>query len=472
MVNYTNYVGKMCMFALNIPIKCDKWGKNYMNMEIQRDIIQSLIGWKSNEGRKPLIIRGARQIGKTFAMKMFGERYYDHVAYFNFDSSEELCREFEQTKDPKRLLGILKLYTDVPIVPHKTLLVFDEIQQCNKALNSLKYFCEEAPEYHIIAAGSLLGVSLSKGDSFPVGKVEFLQMYPVSFREFLACDSPKVFNFFQDLSSLEPLPEIIMGHAIESYRRYLVCGGMPAAAVAMLDSLGSGEIENRQNQVLIAYSLDFAKHAPSGDIPRIAAIWNSIPSQLAKENRKFLYKVVKSGARAREYEDALLWLQHTGLVNRVFCSNKPGLPLSAYDDLSAFKLYLCDVGLLRVLANLPPEVFWSQSSMFTEFKGAMAENAVLQSLMTQFDTMPRYWVSNGTAEVDFLIQEGLNVIPVEVKSGNSLTGKSLSVFRKEFKPEVSIRYSLNNLNRENNLLNIPLFMADWTKKLLNNYFNH
>lgn len=443
-----------------------------MNMEIQRDIIQSLIGWKSNEGRKPLIIRGARQIGKTFAMKMFGERYYDHVAYFNFDSSEELCREFEQTKDPKRLLGILKLYTDVPIVPHKTLLIFDEIQQCNKALNSLKYFCEEAPEYHIIAAGSLLGVSLSKGDSFPVGKVEFLQMYPVSFREFLACDSPKVFNFFQDLSSLEPLPEIIMGHAIESYRRYLVCGGMPAAAVAMLDSLGSGEIENRQNQVLIAYSLDFAKHAPSGNIPRIAAIWNSIPSQLAKENRKFLYKVVKSGARAREYEDALLWLQHAGLVNRVFCSNKPGLPLSAYDDLSAFKLYLCDVGLLRVLANLPPEVFWSQSSMFTEFKGAMAENAVLQSLMTQFDTMPRYWVSNGTAEVDFLIQEGLNVIPVEVKSGNSLTGKSLSVFRKEFKPEVSIRYSLNNLNRENNLLNIPLFMADWTKKLLNNYFNH
>lgn len=435
-------------------------------MEIKRDMMEALLQWKEKEHRKPLIIQGARQIGKTWLMKRFGEVHYDYVAYFNFDASEELCREFENTKDPHRLIGILRLYTEQPIEPGRTLIIFDEIQQSNKALNSLKYFCEDAPQYHIMAAGSLLGVSLSQGDSFPVGKVEFLHMYPVTFREYLSSDNPRMYEHLESLSEIAPLAEIVMGKVTESWRRYQVCGGMPAAATAMLGNQGVQDVENRQREILIAYSLDFAKHAPGKDIPRITAIWNSIPSQLAKENRKFLYKLVKPGARAREYEDGLLWLQHAGLIYRVFCSSKPGLPLSAYDDVSAFKIYLCDGGLLRAMSRLPAEVLWTDSPLYTEFKGAMTENMILQSLVSQFDVMPRYWTSNGTAEVDFMLQYDTTLFPVEVKSGISLQGKSLSVYMRQFSPSVALRYSMSNLKKDGNILNIPLFLADWTAKLL------
>lgn len=437
-------------------------------MEIKRDIMEALLQWKNRQQRKPLIIQGARQIGKTWIMKKFGETHYEHIAYFNFDASEELCREFENTKDPQRLIGILRLYTDQPIEPEKTLIIFDEIQQSNKALNSLKYFCEDAPRYHIMAAGSLLGVSLSRGDSFPVGKVEFLNMYPVTFREFLCSDNPRMYEYLETLTAINPLPEIVMGKVSESWRRYQVCGGMPAAVTALLANQGTEEVENKLRDILTAYSLDFAKHAPAKDIPRIAAIWNSIPSQLAKENRKFLYKLVKNGARAREYEDGLLWLQHAGLIYRVFCSSKPGLPLSAYDDISAFKIYLCDTGLLRAMAKLPAEVFWSDNPLYTEFKGAMAENMVLQSLVPQFEVLPRYWASGGTAEVDFLLQHATSLSPVEVKAGTNLNGKSLGVYIKQYNPETALRYSMNNLRQDGMILNIPLFLADWTKKIIRN----
>lgn len=435
-------------------------------MELRREIMDALVRWKEDGHRKPLIIQGARQIGKTWLMRKFGELHYEHVAYFNFDASEELCREFENTKDPARLLGVLRLYADRPIEAGKTLLIFDEIQQSNKALNSLKYFCEECPEHHVMAAGSLLGVSLSRGDSFPVGKVDFLQMYPISFKEFLYADDRRMFDYLEGVDSLVPLPEIVMGKVAESYRRYLVCGGMPAAVTALLEERGTQAVETVQKAILAAYALDFAKHAPTKDIPRIAAVWDSIPSQLARENRKFLYKLVKNGARAREYEDALLWLQHAGLIYRVFCATKPGLPLSAYDDVSAFKIYLCDVGLLRVMARLPVEVLWTESPLYREFKGAMAENAVLQTLVSRFEVFPRYWTSEGTAEVDFLLQRGLSLIPVEVKAGNSVRGKSLGVYVDRFRPEVAVRYSMKNLRRDGGVLNIPLFMADWTEKLL------
>lgn len=435
-------------------------------MELRREIMDALVRWKEDGHRKPLIIQGARQIGKTWLMRKFGELHYEHVAYFNFDASEELCREFENTKDPARLLGVLRLYADRPIEAGKTLLIFDEIQQSNKALNSLKYFCEECPEHHVMAAGSLLGVSLSRGDSFPVGKVDFLRMYPISFKEFLYADDRRMFDYLEGVDSLAPLPEIVMGKVAESYRRYLVCGGMPAAVTALLEERGTQAVETVQKAILAAYALDFAKHAPTKDIPRIAAVWDSIPSQLARENRKFLYKLVKNGARAREYEDALLWLQHAGLIYRVFCATKPGLPLSAYDDVSAFKIYLCDVGLLRVMARLPVEVLWTESPLYREFKGAMAENAVLQTLVSRFEVFPRYWTSEGTAEVDFLLQRGLSLIPVEVKAGNSVRGKSLGVYVDRFRPEVAVRYSMKNLRRDGGVLNIPLFMADWTEKLL------
>lgn len=435
-------------------------------MEIKRDIMTALLKWKQRPERKPLIIQGARQIGKTWIMRKFGEEYFDYVAYFNFDASEELCREFENTKSPERLIDILRLYTEYPIEPERTLIIFDEIQQSNKALNSLKYFCEETPEYHILAAGSLLGVSLSQGDSFPVGKVEFLRMYPVTFREFLRADTPQMYEYLENLTEIAPLPEIVMGRAGEAYRRYQVCGGMPAAATAMLEKRGIQEIEDIQKSILTAYSLDFAKHAQGKDIPRIAAIWNSIPSQLAKENRKFVYKLVKTGARAREYEDGLLWLEHAGMIYRIFCSSKPGLPLSAYDDLSAFKIYLCDGGLLRVMAKLPADVLWTDNPLYTEFKGAMAENMVLQSLVAHFDVMPRYWTSEATAEVDFLLQDNTSLFPVEVKSGTRLSGRSLGIYIDRFAVKLALRYSMNNLKRDGAILNLPIFLADWTEKLL------
>lgn len=435
-------------------------------MELRRDIIESLVKWKESGQRKPLVIQGARQIGKTWVMQKFGELYYEHVAYFNFDSSEELCREFERTKDPARLLGILQLYAGVPIEPGKTLLIFDEVQESNKALNSLKYFCEDAPEHHIVAAGSLLGVSLSQGDSFPVGKVDFLRMHPVTFREFLYADDRRIYDYLESVTSVEePLPEIVMGKATESYRRYLVSGGMPAAAAAMLSGGGVAAVEAIQKNILTAYALDFAKHAPKADIPRLSAIWSSIPSQLSRENRKFLYKLVKPGTRAREYEDALLWLEHAGLVYRIFCVTKPGLPITAYDDVSAFKLYACDVGLLRAMSGLPAEVLWTSTPLYKEFKGALTENAVLQSLVTQFDPIPRYWASSGTAEVDFLLQHGLSLTPIEVKAGESLNGKSLRVYTNTYEPKLALRFSTRNLKRDGIVLNLPLFMADWTRSL-------
>lgn len=435
-------------------------------MEINREILLKLNEWKGSKTRKPLIIQGARQIGKTWAMLKFGEMQYENVAYFNFDSSEELCKEFEKTKDPKRLIGILGLYTDAPIKPHTTLIIFDEIQQSNKALNSLKYFCEDAPDYHVIAAGSLLGVSLSKGDSFPVGKVEFLNMYPISYKEFLRYDNPKIWNYLNSISSIENLPEIVFNGALEAFRRYEISGGMPAAMVAMLEGKGLEEVETILNGILISYSLDFSKHAPTHDIPRINAIWKSIPSQLARENRKFVYKLVKDGARAREYENGLLWLEQAGIIQKIYCMTKPGLPLSAYDDLAAFKIYLSDMGLLRKLASLPASVFYENNPLYVEFKGALAENAVLQSIVTNFDVKPRYWVSSGIAEIDFVLQYKDKIIPIEVKSGESLSGKSLSVYKQKYNPPIAIRYSRTNLSAKDGIINVPIFLADWTMNIL------
>ncbi len=291
-------------------------------------------------------------------------------------------------------------------------------------------------------------------------------MYPVTFREFLNADNSQMYEYVENLSELAALPEVVMNRLAESYRRYQTSGGMPAAAVAMLDRRSVKEIEDIQTSILTAYVLDFAKHAPGKDIPRISAIWSSIPSQLARENRKFVYKLVKAGARGREYEDALLWLEHAGMIYRVFCSSKPGLPLSAYDDLSAFKVYLCDCGLLRRMAQLPSEVLWTENPLYVEFKGAMAENMVLQSLVTQFEVMPRYWTSEATAEVDFLVQDEAAIIPVEVKSGTRLGGKSLALYINRFGVTTALRFSMNNLKRDGVVLNIPIPLVDWTAKLM------
>ena len=435
-------------------------------MKIERDIVQTLAAWKLRKNRKPLILQGARQIGKTWAMRTFGEQYFEHTAYFSFERNDELFRLFEQTKDPKRLLGQLATYTVAPIEPQKTLIIFDEIQECNKALNALKYFCEEMPEYAIVAAGSLLGVSMSKGDSFPVGKVDFLQMYPLTFKEFLAADVPELSPFAEKITAAEELPLLFFNQLAESFHRYQVTGGMPEAAAVFLDNKGMEQVEEVLQNILNAYALDFSKHAENKDIPKITEIWKSIPSQLSRENRKFLYKLVKPGARAREYEDALLWLQHAGLVHRIFANTKPALPISAYDDLTAFKIYLSDIGLLRKLAKLPSEIILNNSPLYSEFKGAMTENYVLQSLITQFEVMPRYWTSEGKAEVDFILQNGMEIIPIEVKSSNAISGKSLHVYNEKYSPKLRVRYSFNNLKKDGNLLNIPVFLADWTKRII------
>ncbi|MDE6007498.1 MAG: ATP-binding protein [Muribaculaceae bacterium] len=440
-------------------------------MEIEREIEKDLVRWKNSYSRRPLLIQGARQIGKTWVMKRFGEKYYENVAYFNFDSNNELSDEFRRTKQPGRILEILRLYTEATIQAGKTLIIFDEIQECPEALNSLKYFYEETPDYHIISAGSLLGVAIHHHKGFPVGKVDFIKMYPVSFREFLNALYPDVYAYIDKFEKIDVLPAIIEGKTWEAYRKYQICGGMPKAAVASLDNSGFETIRHEQREILTSCYLDFSKHAPTKDFPKIASVWRSLPSQLSKENRKFIYKVVKEGARAREYEDALSWLREAALIYQVFCVNKPGLPLSAYDDLGAFKIYLLDVGLLRELADLPPQIFNSENSNFIEFKGALAENTVLENLMPAIDNMPRYWVSSGTAEVDFILQDGLKIIPVEVKSAKNSASKSLAVYIGKYHPKIAVvlsgkQLSVKTYKDGTKILHLPLPLAGWLPRYL------
>lgn len=437
-------------------------------MKIQRDIIEQLKQWKEQEVRKPILLKGARQTGKSWVMEEFGQTCFDYVATFNFEKTEELAGIFEKTKETERILKELSLFTTVPIVAGKTLLIFDEIQACEGALNSLKYFCEEAPQYHVIAAGSLLGVAVRKKKmSVPVGKVQLFRMYPITFKEFLRASDPQTFNYVNSLKQIEPLPEIILHKLAIEYKRYLICGGMPEAVSALLGNEGMQTIENVLQNILDLYTLDFSKYAAPVDIARIQNLWNSLPTQLAKENRKFLYKVVKTGARAREYEDALLWLEEAGLIYRVFNVAKPGIPLSAYQNLSAFKVYAFDCGILRRLAKLSPEAILSGNAGYIEFKGALAENAILQALIPQSDGLPYYWSSENRAEVDFLLQQRTHIIPIEVKAENRISGKSLAVYTSKFEPTLSIRYSMNNLKQTNRLLSLPSSLADWTNKLIN-----
>jgi uncharacterized protein len=435
-------------------------------MGIKRSVLQQLIKWKENLNRKPLVLQGARQVGKTWLLKYFGQNHFENIAYFNFEKQTELKQFFETTKDPKRIIENLSLVHGKAILPQMTLIIFDEIQECNNALNSLKYFNEETPEYAIACAGSLLGVALSRGASFPVGKVEFIHVYPVSFNEFLAEADPGLHTYLESIDTVHPVPDIFFNPLKDKLKTYYISGGMPEAVVALLENRDVPLVQDVLQNILNAYTLDFSKHAENKDIPKINHVWTSLPSQLARENKKFLYQTIKQGARAREYEDALLWLVNAGLAYQIFSSVKPSLPLSAYDDLTAFKIYLPDAGLLRRLARLDPVAIIEGNRLFTEFKGALTENFVLASLVRQFEGLPRYWRSGNQAEVDFLIQYNNMIIPIEVKSEENVKSKSLSFYRKEFHPEISIRYSLRNLRRDGELINIPLFMADYTQKIL------
>ena len=356
------------------------------------------------------------------------------------------------------------------IVPEKTLIIFDEVQECPKVINSMKYFCENASQYHIACAGSLLGISLAKSSSFPVGKVDFIQINPMSFEEFLLANGDDNLQaFLNGWDTLEPVPDAFFNPLCEKLKMYFVTGGMPESVLMWTQNRDVSAMQTVLLNILDTYERDFAKHPNTSEFPKISMIWNSIPSQLAKENKKFLYKVVREGARAREYEDALQWLVNAHLVYKIYRSSTPNLPIAAYDDVSAFKIYLVDVGLLRRLARLAPTAFGEGNRLFTEFQGALAENFVLQSLMTQFEVTPRYWAQNNPPyEVDFLIQRENDIFPVEVKAGTNTTSKSLKKFKELFPDEVKlrVRFSLDNLKLNNDVLNIPLFMTDQANRLI------
>ncbi len=431
-----------------------------------RKIIIELKKWQTKEDRKPLMMLGARQVGKTSVLKRFGKECFEYCAYFSLDEEVGVCDVFRKTKNPKQVMEQLSFLADVPIVPEKTLLVLDEIQECPEAIASMKYFCEQAPEYAVACAGSLLGLAFGhEGFSFPVGKVDHLEMYPVSFSEFLEQKDAGLYRYYQSIKDVDPIPDVFFDRLSQAFTAYRISGGMPEAAMKML-SMDKVAVETVLKNILKDYAFDFVKHATPQLANRISHVWNSLPSQLAKENRKFIYQLVQPGARAREYEDALVWLKNAGLLYKVNLCATPQLPLKSYEDLSIFKIYCLDIGLLRVLAEMDADVYLSDSPGFKEFKGALAENYVLQSLVAQGVNCSRYWSSGNKAEVEFVIQHASRVIPIEVKSGTSITGRSLMEYNKKYSPELRIRFSMLNLKKDDTLVNIPLFLADKLKELV------
>lgn len=437
---------------------------------MERLILKQLLNWKNSPYRKPLILKGVRQVGKTWVLKEFGRRYYENTAYFNFDENEEYKQFFETTKDVNRILQNLMLVSGQKILQEKTLIIFDEVQDCPEVIKCMKYFCENAPEYHVACAGSLLGIALAKPSSFPVGKVNFMQIDPMTFTEFLMANGDEnLVDYLKAVDILEPIPNAFFNPLYEKLKMYYVTGGMPESVLMWTNARDVSAMQKALFDIIGAYERDFAKHPNVSEFPKVSMIWKSIPSQLARENKKFIYKAVKEGARAREYEDALQWLVDARLVHKIYRSTAPSLPVSAYDDFSAFKIYLVDVGLLRRLAMLAPTAFGEGNRLFTEYKGALTENYVLQTLLTQFEVVPRYWSqSNPPYEIDFLIQRDNDIFPIEVKSETNTTSKSLKKFKELFgdKVKLRIRFSLDNLKLNGDMLNIPLFMADHTDRLI------
>lgn len=431
-----------------------------------RKIMEKLIEWKNDKDRKPLILRGARQVGKTYIIKQFGEENYDGVAYFNFDHDTQLYNMFENTKDPVRILEQLSFVYGKAIVPGKTLIVFDEIQECPNALNSLKYFEEEAKQYHIISAGSLLGIRLSH-TSFPVGKVDFLDMYPMTFTEFLEADGCKnLVDYMDSIKAIENIPDIFFDKLSEKLKAYFIIGGMPEVVNSWVTDKDMEKVNKIQDSILKSYESDFSKHTSNVEANRISIIWNSIPSQISKENKKFLYQTAKNGARAREYEGAVNWLKDANVVNKIYNVTKPCMPLISYNDLSSFKIYLNDVGLLRKKTDLDSKVIVEGNKLFQEFKGALTENYVLQTLVA-IGLNPYYFTFDNRYEIDFIIQYQNEIIPIEVKSSENVNNTSLKVYNEINRPKTRVRLSMKNLNKDDNLINIPLFMAEYVSKLIN-----
>lgn len=432
---------------------------------MERKILNELCQWKDSKRRKPLILRGARHVGKTWVLQEFGKRYFSDFIYINFERQEEFKQFFQLTKDVHRILQNLSMASGKKVTKD-TLIIFDEIQACEEALNALKYFCEDAPEYYVVSAGSLLGIKLPQG--FPVGKVDFLEMSAMSFEEFLLANGDNsLLAYLDGIQDISAIPDAFFNPILEKLKMYFITGGMPEAVSVWTEDRDILAADNVLADILLSYESDFGKHADKYDVYKIGLVWESLPSQLAKENKKFLYSAVKEGARAREYENAVNWLVDADMVRKVFRISKPGLPLSAYDDLTAFKIYMGDVGLLRKHSHLATSAFTERNRLFTEFKGALTENYVLQCLLRQFEVKPRYW-TDAQHEVEFVVQRENDIIPIEVKAGENVRMTSIKNYYKQYESETPllVRLSLCNLSLDGNVLNVPLFLADKLDKLI------
>ena len=426
--------------------------------------MEKLIDWKNDKNRKPLILKGARQVGKTYILQEFGANYYENTAYFNFDHDYGLAELFLNTKDPKRIIEQLSLAAGKKINPNTTLIIFDEIQECPNALNSLKYFCEEASEYHVACAGFLLGIRLSK-ISFPVGKVDFLNLYPMTFSEFLIADGAEnLVLAMRQIKEIQKIPKLFEDQLIEKLKVYYIIGGMPEAVSSWVNDKDIEKVNKIQKNILDSYENDFSKHTDASEANKISLIWNGIPSQLAKENKKFIYQVIKEGARAREYEGSLNWLNDANLISKCYLVRKCAFPLKAYNDLSAFKIYMNDVGLLRRMSNLDSKIILEGNKLLEEFKGAFTENYVANMLTYVLDEAPNYYTFDRN-KIDFVIQRNNRIIPIEVKSNKSTNHNSLTKYNMNNDNEISFRFSLNNLSKDGKIINIPLYFIEYINYL-------
>jgi len=426
---------------------------------MKRDIYAQLMKWKSSSRRKPLLLQGARQTGKTFILKAFGRSEYRHTAYCNFEEDPALGAFFQRDLDPERILSELSIYLNIEIKPGADLVVFDEIQASDRALSSLKYFAEKKGEVHVAAAGSLLGVKLSHSGPFPVGKVNFLHLYPMTFMEFLdAMGASRYRSLLENFETPEPLTDAFHGFLIDMLRRYYFVGGMPEAVKLFSESGDAREARDIQKEIIKSYVLDFAKHAPATDIPKLTLVWDSIPKHLARENKKFVFSAVRQGARAREFENALMWLDDSGLIHRADAVQLVKHPLSHYADSSCFKVYALDIGLLGAMAGSPVELLVQGERLFNDYEGAFVENYVAQQLVSHFGQTLHYWRSKGgKGELDFLCEFAGKIYPLEVKAGINPRSKSLSSYNLQFQPERLVRTNLLNLKKDGNLINLPLY---------------
>lgn len=430
---------------------------------MKRNALSSLVKWKSNEDRKPMVLKGARQVGKTWLMKEFGEKYYESYVYFNFDEELELKSIFENNKNPKRLVELLSLIANKPIIPEKTLIIFDEIQECPEALNSLKYFYEQANNYHVIAAGSLLGTLLAQPKSYPVGKVNLLNVYPLTFDEFLNATDEALYNYYCSIQKEQQIEEIFHNRLIDVYNNYLIVGGMPECVSSWIKYKDPQKISIIQRELIEVYENDFSKHNGEVNSGRILMVFRSIVSQLAKPNEKFVYGVVRSGGRARDYEEAIEWLVSAGMLNRVYNVSKPEYPLAAYDKQEYFKLFLFDTGLLKQMAGLDNSSILLKNDY--QFKGPLTENFILQQLQNQYEVAPRYY-AHREDEIDFLVQYGTEIIPIEAKGGEDKSATSFKNYIKKHKPKYAFRFSKRGYLKNGEITNMPPYLVSRMHELL------